>query len=47
MQAMGWENMAFVFFNHFLDLSEVSVSDVCERRGEEGREGGREGAREV
>ena len=25
---MGWENMAFVFFNRFLDLSEVCVC-VC------------------
>ena len=22
-QSVGWENMAFVFLNHYLDLSEV------------------------
>ena len=25
LQVMGWENMAFVFFNRFLDLSEVRI----------------------
>lgn len=23
-QAVGWENMAFIFLNHFLDLCDVS-----------------------
>jgi len=23
LQSVGWENMAFVFLNHYLDLSEV------------------------
>ena len=25
LQSVGLESMAFVFFNHFLDLSEVSI----------------------
>ena len=29
-KAVGWENMAFVFFNRFLDLSEVSSYTVLE-----------------
>jgi len=28
LQSVGWENMAFVFLNRYLDLSEVCDSDT-------------------
>lgn len=29
-QAVGWENMAFIFLNHFLDLCDVSdITQLC------------------
>jgi len=32
LQSVGWENMAFVFLNRYLDLSEVCGDDaVCDR----------------
>jgi len=29
LQSVGWENMAFVFLNHYLDLSEVCDDAVA------------------
>lgn len=33
LQAVGWENMAFIFLNRFLDLTDVS-REVVPRGGE-------------